>query len=194
MSNKIKGVNVLVCGSQRFESPEVVFNALETFFIQSGGNIRKIFTSKFSGSCEFARKWAETRNQFLPDDKKIEIVDYLFDNYLEKKNNTLFNEIDLPAFAVQESPFFQEGKEMLIAKGVNLVMAFPNKEGVLGVSTLNIARAAELANIKVFNCAQLLQKINNYKAQQPAEVQASPEEQTQPSLGFKNRHPNMSKK
>ncbi len=194
MSNKIKGVNVLICGSQKFEAAEFVFNALETFFVQTNGNIRKVFTSRFAGSCEFARQWVELKNKYLPDEQKIQIVDYMFDSFLEKKNNSLYDQMDFPDHAVQNSDFFQEGKELLISKGVNLVMAFPNQEGILGVATKNIAKAAQLAEIRLFDCSLLLQKLNNYQQEQKQETQVVEQEAEKPSLGFKNRHPNPHKR
>lgn len=191
MSNptQLKGANILICGSQQFDSPQDVMNSLNMLYSLSNGRIRKIFTSRFSGACEYARKWAESLNRHMPEDKKVEIVDYYFDNHLNKKNNQLYNQIDLPEFAIKESSFFQEAKEMLIAKGVNVVLAFPNKEGVLGASTLNITRAAELASIKILDCSKLI-PVMEQKAKEMKEgiIQKATEEKDN-KLGLKNRHP-----
>ena len=142
-----KKANLLICGSQKFDDTAFVFGILNTFFKQTNGNIDTIYTTKFSGSCEFARIWAETTNKFLPEDKKIKVVDYLFDSLLEKKNNFLYAEIDLPQSAIERSDFFQEVKNKLIEMSVNVILPFPNREGELGVTTKNIVLASKLAGI-----------------------------------------------
>lgn len=187
MKNKIKGVNVLISGSQKFEDKNFVFQTLETFFNQTNGNIRKVFTSKFSGACDFARLWINNKNDILVQDNKIRVVDFVFDGFLNKKNQSLYEQLDIPEYAVQNSKFFQDGKELLMANGINLVLAFPNPEGILGASTRNINRFATLAEIKVFDCSELLQKVNAFKK----DLNNVPEDKTnkENSLGFNNKHP-----
>lgn len=186
MKNKINGMNVLVCGSQKFEDQNFVFSTLDTFYTSSKGNLRRIFTSKFSGACEFARSWAEQKNASIPKDQHIDVVDYAFDMALEKKNQSFYEEVNIPAYALQNDPFFKSGKELLISKGVSIVMCFPNQEGKLGASTHNIQRFANLADIPVFDCSQLLSLITQYKEEQAV---APKEESNNSSVGFNNRHP-----
>jgi hypothetical protein len=193
MKNKLKGVNVLISGSQKFDDQSFVFQTLETFFTQTNGNIRRVFTSKFAGACEFARVWVDNKNDKLDSDSRIEVSEFTFDGFLQKKNQSLYDQLDIPEYAIQNAKFFQEGKEKLMANGVNLVLAFPNPEGILGASTRNIARFASLAEIQVFDCSALLQMVNSYRNEVSQtveqEVQAAHKEQS--GLGFHNRHPGM---
>ncbi|NCQ52176.1 hypothetical protein GW796_09845 [archaeon] len=192
MKNKIKGVNILICGSQHFEDEYFVNQTLETFFHQTHGNIRKLFTSRFSGACEFAQKWVNNKNDSLPSEGRISVSNFTFDGFLEKKNSSLYEQLDIPEYAVKNDKFFQEGKDLMIAKGVNLVLAFPNKDGILGASTRNISRFAMLAEIKTFDCSILFEMINSHRKVQ--EEQATQEVSAQVNevknqLGFNNRHP-----
>ncbi len=193
MNNKLeqripKGRNVLICGSQQFQDPAFVFMALETIYQKTG--IRQIVTSKFSGACEFARMWAEQKNAQLGSNEQIRILDFAFDTSIGKKLSS-FYETDIPRFALESSPFYQQGKESLIGSNVNLVVAFPNQEGVLGVATKHIVRFAELATIENLNCEVLLKAFNEFKAQKVNSNQSPKEEvaPAEPSLGFKNHHP-----
>ncbi len=188
---KLQGENVLICGSQQFDDQGFAFMALEATYMMHRGNIRKIITSKFTGACEFARQWVELKNTTLPDNAKIEICDFSFDDVLGKKNNSFYN-TEIPEFAIANHPFFQAGKEALIGKGVNLVLAFPNKEGVLGTATLNISRCAQLADIKIQNGADLMEKLKAFQeniksTMSQQEKVKSPEEKS--GLGFNNKHP-----
>ncbi len=146
-NNQSKKANLMICGSQKFDDPAFVFGILKSFFTQTNGNIGTIYTTKFSGSCEYARVWAETTNKFLPEDKKIKVVDYLFDSLLEPKNTSFYEEIDLPMGAVERSDFFQEVKNKLVEMNVNMVLPFPNQECELGATTKNIVLAATMAGI-----------------------------------------------
>jgi hypothetical protein len=189
MKNKIAGLNVLVCGSQKFDDQEFVFCTLDTFYASTKGNIRKIYTSKFSGACEFAGEWAKRKNATLPAEQHIEISDYVFDMVLEQKNQAFYEDSEIPPYAIANDPFFRKGKEQLMSKGVNLVMCFPNLEGKLGASTANIKRFADLANIHYFNCAELYGLVNQHKSEVENTADKAVEEQAQ-SPRFNNRHPN----
>ncbi len=184
---QVKGLNILVCGSQKFDDPAFVFQMLTLMYKQFNGAVRTIYTTKFAGSCEYARVWAETTNKFLPEDKKIKVVDYLFDSVLEPKNNSLYEEMDIPSGATQRSDFFQEVKEKIISMGVNVVLAFPNKEGELGVSTKNICLASQMcepySSIKVLECDKALKVLSN-KAQQEVEPAVKTNDN---KLGFTNK-------
>ncbi len=186
-NNQPKKANIMICGSQKFEDPAFVFGILTTFLNQTNGNLGTIYTTKIAGSCEYARVWAETTNQFLPEDKKIKIVDYLFDSTLEPKNNSLYEEMDIPNGGVERSEFFQEVKEKVVSMGVNVVLAFPNKEGELGVSTKNICLASKMcepnSSIKILECDTAL-KVLSSKAQQQVEPQSKTNNN---KLGFTNK-------
>lgn len=157
------GINVLVSGSQKLDDSAFVKNTLNTFFMQTNGNIQSVFTSRFSGACAYAAEWVKEQNILLPPDKKIALKDCTFDFHLTKKNQSLYEQLDIPEFILRNDPFFQDGKSLLISNKINLVMAFPNPEGKLGPSTQNIQRFAELAQIPVFDCSVILAKMNELK-------------------------------
>ncbi len=182
MSNQIKGMNILVCGSQHFDDQSFVSQTLDQFYSITNENVRKVFTSKFSGACEFAKNWVIHKNDFVIPERKIALAEFTFDGFLEKKNISLYDNLDIPETALQNSKFFQEGKNLLISEGVNLVLAFPNKDGILGASTKNVTRFANLAKIEVFDCAALLSQITKYRDTQAETL-------TQSGTGFHNRHP-----
>ena len=171
-NNKIK---VLVCGSQKFDDQSFVFGILNTFFETTHGAISTVFTSKFSGTCAYAKTWLNTVNEHLPAEKQIHHGDCTFDMHLAKQNLSFFDEANIPEFLIQSDPFFQEGKEKLISKGVNMVLMFPNEEGVVGASTKNIMRFAKLANIKFMDCTEIYDAI---KAQRGEMVIQEPKEET----------------
>lgn len=196
MSNKAqlnsnKGFNIFVCGSQKFEDPAFVFGMLNQAYEQSNGNISTIYTSKFSGSCEYARKWTEIRNQHLDENHKIKIVDYVFDTLLEEKNNFLYDEMEIPESAIKSSKFFKELISKLMEMNVHVVMPFPNREGDLGVTTKNIVRASELllGKNRVFHCEKAYQLMKQ-QANQTELTPTTDQEKESNTLGFKNRHPN----
>ncbi len=185
---QVKGLNILVCGSQKFDDPAFVFQLLGLMYQQFNGAIRTIYTTQFAGSCQYARVWAETTNKFLPEDKKIKVVDYLFDSVLEPKNNSLYEEMEIPKGGVERSDFFQEVKEKIVSMGVNVVMAFPNKEGEIGVSTKNICLAANMcepnSSIKILECNTALKVLNNKAEEKLHNIEQKP---TENKLGFTNK-------
>ncbi len=185
-SNQPKKANLMICGSQKFEDPAFVFGILKSFFTQTNGNIGTIYTTKFSGSCEYARVWAETTNKFLPEDKKIKVVDYLFDSLLEPKNNSFYEEIDLPMGAVERSEFFQEVKNKLVEMNVNMVLPFPNQECELGATTKNIVLAATIAGIPSLALDESYRKL--YQAENSSQdVPTENSEKQENKLGFTNK-------
>ncbi len=152
------GLNLLVCGSQQFQDDIFVYETLNNFFEMTKGNIRAIHTSKFSGACEFAKIWVEKTNE-IRHTKIIVKDDVMFDMHLSKNNVDFYDKFEIPLELAKENPFFKKGKELLMTKEINLIMAFPNQTGSLGSSTKNILKFAELARIKVFDCSDLLKKI-----------------------------------
>lgn len=150
-------LNLLIAGSQRFDDDRFVYGILDTFYAKFQGHIDTIFTGKYAGACQFAQSWIEEKNS--NSDNKIANKDYTFDMDLAKNNRSFYEEADIPDFLIQEDPFFQKGKEYLIEKQVKLIFIFPNPEGIIGPSTKNILRFAELANVKHFDCTEAYQLI-----------------------------------
>lgn len=169
MKQNEKGLNILICGSQKFDDESFVFGMMDSIYKAYHKKIDTIYTSKFSGSCQFVSNWVATLNESIPDNEsKIKLADCTFDMHLSKENISLYEDYDLPAFIYENDPFFQQGKEMLLKSNVNLILAFPNKEGILGASTKNIRRFAELANLNksFFDCSKAYEKLNYIKQQE----------------------------
>jgi hypothetical protein len=145
-------VNVLVCGSTKFEDRSFVYGILDALYNQMNGNLSGVITSRFSGASSFAKEWAINLKDTVGAD--ISILEYNFDGLLEEKNVTLYEDPNLPEFIIKNDDFFQRGKERLIESGVKAVLAFPNAEGILGAATLNIKRFAQLASIPCLDCVQ----------------------------------------
>jgi len=187
----MKKLNILICGSQKFDDEDFVFNTLNTFYELFHGNIGTIITSKFSGACQFAENWAELMNETIDDNNKIKVKHFTFDNHLMQRNQSIYEQVDIPDVILQNDPFYIKGKELIMAEDIKVVMAFPNAEGVLGAATYNIQRFAALSGAKVFNCADLLEKRNNYRKEHNIETEAEAVEE-QPA--FNNMHPSKVKK
>lgn len=196
MSQTKTGLNILICGSQKFSDESFVFGMMDQIYKAYNGRIDTVFTSQFSGSCEFVRKWVKETNEAIKEfatlnrigfeSGLIKASDCTFDMLLAKENISLYEEIDIPEFVVQTDPFFQKGKELLIQNNVNMILAFPNKEGVLGASTENIRRFAKLAHLdkSFFDCSQAYKAIHALKDETILEM-----EKASNNNGFVNRHP-----
>lgn len=153
-NNHPRKIKLLVCGSKQFEDKAFVFGMLNNLFVQTGGGISTLYTSKFAGACQYAREWLEIQNSKLPSDAKIEHEDCTFDMHLAKQNLSFYEEADLPEAVIQNDPFFQEGKEKLQGSGINAVMGFPNGEGEMGPATNNIKRFSSLSGVPFLNAVE----------------------------------------
>lgn len=181
-------LNILICGSQRFDDKSFVFGMLDAFYKQ-GPDITNIITSRFSGACQFATEWVEIVNQKF--DANIGLKNCEFDFFLEAKNLSLYEQMVIPDFIMQEDPFFQKGKEKLMESGVKAILAFPNPEGQLGAATLNIQRFAQLAGIGncFMDCSQALSLITEYRQQYDSEILTPQDSVLVQGDQLKNRHP-----
>lgn len=192
--NGISGLNILVCGSQKFDDKSFVFGMLDQFYQQSQGQIKQVFTSAYSGTCEFAREWVKTKNEQILNIARehghknpplINQMDCTFDMHLMQRNSSLYEQIEIPHFMLQHDPFYIKGAEMIAKNNINLVLAFPNAEGVLGPATYNINRFAKLAGIgnKILDCSDALRQLVEFRKSEQANME------TQQSNGFTNKHP-----
>ena len=166
MENNEK-INLLICGSQKFEDKAFVFGMLNSFYQtwqEESLDIGVIHTSRFSGACQYAREWVNLIND-VRGDNKIEHRDFQLDNYLATKNLSLYEDVSIPDFILKQDKFFIEGSKQLVTTGTQLVLAFPNAQGELGVSTRNIMRFAQLATIDVLDCVDAWKKINQYRVE-----------------------------
>lgn len=172
------GAKILICGSSHLTDKNFVIETLNMLNMLLWRNfncgITEIHTSRFSGACEFARDWAELYNENAPANQRIKIKEFTFDTLVEKQNHSFFNEAEIPSPVLPEDDFFVKGKEELIRSGIRHIMAFPNEKNEVGVSTNNILRFAELAEIKPFNCRELY----NNLLEQKARFAAQPENNT----------------
>lgn len=196
MSQNEKGLNILICGSQKFSDENFVFGMMDQIYKAYNGRIDTVFTSQFSGSCEFVRRWVSFTNEAIKELSVLDKVNFqphyinssdcTFDMLLAKENISLYEDIELPDFIVQTDPFFQKGKELLIEKNVNMILAFPNKEGILGPSTENIRRFAKLAHLDTcfLDCSQAYKEIHAFRNEAIMEINKK-----QNGNGFVNKHP-----
>ena len=194
MSKEKTGINLMVCGSQRFTDKNFVFKTLDMLYYHTGGNFNSIITSEFSGACKFAEEWAENKNAQIEDGDKIVIKKYLFDHHLLERNHSVYEDLELPPAVLQNDPFFQKGKELFQKYNIDVFMAFPNEEKELGVSTKNLTYFAKLAIPNgIFDCSEIWQQLYQKKdliLQEEHEfVAQEPQAQEESSLGFTNKHP-----
>jgi hypothetical protein len=195
MEKKQKVLNILVCGSKNFNDKSFVYGMMDQIYKSFNGQVGKVFTSKFAGACEFAKNWVDETNEKIEQASiesnisyaKIKIADMTFDMHLSKQNVSLYEELDIPEFIIRNDPFFATGKDLLVEKGVDLILAFPNPEGVLGPSTKNIQRFAKLAFPNVddcfFDCSDALQKIQELREEELLTIEIE-----KPKTGFVNKH------
>ena len=202
MRENEKGLNILICGSQKFSDESFVFGMMDQIYKLYEGRINSVFTSEFSGSCEYVRKWVDNTNEAIKEyctlnpsknaPPMIKSLECTFDMHLQKENISLYEDIDIPDFIVQNDDFFKKGKELLIEKDVNLILAFPNPEGILGPSTENIRRFAKLADLgKTFlDCSKAYGEINKLRNDAFFEFENKDLSNTGfDTPGFTNRHP-----
>lgn len=180
-----KELNILICGSQKFNDKSFVFGMLDAY-LKLGMKISNLVVGKYSGACQFASEWTTYVNE--TQQKNIGIRDFDYDMYLGHKNVSLYEQLEIPDFVLQHDPFFQEGKKKILEKSIHLVLAFPNPEGQLGISTRNIINFAKLAEVDVLDCSSAMGLIQNYRSN----VEKSLYEENKPNqgMGLKNRHPN----
>lgn len=162
--NNNEGLNILVCGSSRFEDKAFVFGMLDQFYNQCGARLSSIATSKFSGACEFCREWIQIKNEEIKLNSKtshlIKEINCTFDMLLEENNSSFYEHANIPDSILEKDDFFNKGKELLLKNKIHFILAFPNPEGELGPSTVNIKRFAKLAGLgnMVLDCNLALKK------------------------------------
>ena len=185
-----KELNILICGSQKFDDKSFVFGMLDSLY-SSGVNFSNVIVGKFAGACHFAEEWVKFTND--TKNTNIGVRDFGYDMFLGRKNLSLYEELEIPEIAIKNDPFFQDGKDKILEKSVHLVLAFPNQEGILGPSTKNIVRFAELAQVPVLNCSEALELISDYRKNEEAELYKTEELYapivTNTNVGLKNKNP-----
>lgn len=181
-------LNILVCGSQRFDDEPFVSGMLDQVYDRFNGLIDNLIVSRFSGACTFAKQWAEYKNEH--EGAHIGIKDFAFDMVLEPKNTSLYEQVEIPTFILRSDDFFQRGRECLIQSGAKCIVAFPNREGILGAATLNIQRFANLAEIPVLDCSDALRMIHAHRISMNEEQTImTPAETVGEKMGLENNNP-----
>ena len=181
-------LNILVCGSQRFDDEPFVSGILDELFANCDGKIDNLIVSRFSGACKFAQEWAVYKNE--NEGGHIGIKEFAFDMKLEPKNTSLYEQLEIPDIILRNDDFFQKGCETLRDSGAKIVVAFPNLEGNLGAATLNIQRFANLAEIPVFDCSDALRLIHQHRMSMNAEeTMMVPAETVGEKMGLENNNP-----
>lgn len=183
--NQDEGFKVLICGSQRFDDQSFVFGMLDALY--GACDVGTIVTSRFSGSCEYARQWTEI---MYSRGKHIYCQDFDFDDELGQRNISLFEQENIPDFVLSNDPFFQKGKNKLLELKPDVVLAFPNPENELGAATLNIRRFANLAGLgnNFLNCAEALELVTSFRQSQ-SNLLVPEESAVRAKNSLTNRHP-----
>lgn len=145
---------VLVAGSERFEDRGFVIGLLDQLQVslieKHGIRIGKVISGNFTGASLFARQWAEE------NDIKYESKDFFPKDSL----NSFYNTEKLPEAVLLHHPAFKKAMDELIQSGTNILMAFPNPENQLGITTTNLVQLAEMTKkIMHFPCDAALREV-----------------------------------
>ena len=154
--------NILICGSQRFTERSFVFKVLTSFY-QLVPHIDNIILSKTSGACEFAQDWVDTINSMNEGGHQIGVRFFEYDPALEQNACSTY-EGNIPDFVMQDDKFFKDGVEQILKNNIQAILAIPNPEGQLGVSTKNIKRFCSMAGKSevFFDCSELKSLLTEY--------------------------------
>lgn len=179
-----EGINVLICGSSHCDSFDLVMDTLNFLHEKYGEQLTTITVSDFEGACTTAKLWASTVNEGLPADKCIKIKKFNYDGLDDVKNKPLYSNLEVPREIRENHEFYIKGTEELISHGVNMVFAYPNENGELGIGTKNIITFAEDAGITPINCAEFHKILVADKAQKE-------EKEAKQEVSVKNRFNNV---
>lgn len=179
-----EGINILICGSSHNGDMETVFQTLNKAFELYQGRLTTITTSNYEGSCALAELWAITKNETLPKNQQIKIKKFNYSGFSDHKNKPIYEDLDIPQDIRKNHDFYVKGSEELISHGVNLVFAYPNEEGQLGISTKNVIMFAEDAGIRSVNVAEWLDLLKEKN-----ELEEKKEVKETIASKFKHAHP-----
>jgi len=201
--------NILICGSQSFDLDLFAENIMENLFSnfqKKGSPIKQIYTSQYSGACSIVKSWMQKKNEYLSliGEPLIKQKDYSFTLFNNSNTHSMYEDLVIPDFILENDEMFQIGKEKIQSFNLNFIVVFPNQEGIIGAHSRNIIRFAELAgfskNINIMDCSDFLKDYlirfeNKYPTaedKQNAESIISQRKNLTPdssfNLGFKNHH------
>ena len=154
MNNEQVSYTVLVAGSERFTDRGFVIGMLDQLYLALIENynmpIGKVISGNFTGASLFAKEWAE-ENKIKYESKDFFPKDSL---------NSFYDNEKLPESVLLNHPAFKKAKDELINSGTNILMAFPNPENELGITTTNLIQLAEISGqIKPFLCNEALKQV-----------------------------------
>lgn len=205
MKDNKQGLNILVCGSQSFDFDLFVENIMDSFYSvhqERGVSFKQVYTSQVSGACKYAREWLKKKNEQLMQENSynsdylIKHKDYTFTLLNSENGHSLYDDLVIPKFVLENDEMFIKGKEEIQKLNVHQVFAFPNLDGIIGAHSRNIVRFAQLAGIQVVDCSDLLRdylaKFNHkYPTEEDklmAEMSQQKPQETTSVLALKNLH------
>lgn len=145
----MKGCNIFVCGSNKFEDREFLFNFFN--MLENKINIDKLIIGVGqTGTDVFAREWAFSHG--------IQVKEWQIEQNF--RNSHLFFERELPKHIIKHDSFFNAEAKKLRDFHVDTVVPFPSTSGELGVTTRNIISIASLLEIPVLYANEALKAIN----------------------------------
>ena len=154
---------IVVVGSKSFDDKSFVFGVLDqlkNIWEMTENKIEKLYSGNFTGVAKYAREWSELNE-----------INYKEHNlFSDKKDNPLFEYINVPEFVVKNDEYYKDGKEFLMSEKINLLILLPNNDGELGVSSQNIKRMAESAGISILNAQELYKQIRTFRDSKKEEV------------------------
>lgn len=140
MTSKSGNYRIVVVGSDQFDDKAFIFGILDQFkaLWEDGGTvIDKVYSGSFTGVSKFTKEWAELQG--------VNYVEHHF--FSDKKDNPIFERLDIPDFIISQDEYYQKGKEFFQEQQIDILITMPNKEGELGVHTQNILRMAKAAGM-----------------------------------------------
>ena len=161
-----KGINLLICGSQRFEDRSFFCATMDAWahaFKSIGVPINKIVAGKTNGAAKFAQEWAAEMG-----------IQFVSKNLLAEDRADVYYDNDryLPQAVISQDPGFRQGMEELKELAINSAILFPNPEDTLGAATYNIQKMLGLISkdIEIFDASKA---ILTFKAKSQAIVSNS---------------------
>lgn len=151
--SKIKGVKLMICGSQNFEDRKFVYGLLNQLSLKIP--VEAVFAGSFSGASQFAREWADENKV------KFEIL-----NIFDDVSYSFYDGKKLPKTIVKNASEFSNIQQKFLELGVQLIIPCPNKEGRLGATTSNIVSIAQEMGMRVMDGELAYQRILEHRTEE----------------------------
>lgn len=143
-----KKLCLLISGAEDYEDEKFATDVLEQLYIQTRGNVGQLHYTGVPGGVE---QWATSHH--------ITVKLYELEPLLKLKNTP--DMIELPEFMKNENRYYLKGRTLLQRFKIDLVVAFPNKNGRFSASAWDMVQFARFANVQCLDCTTLWELIKN---------------------------------